>query len=930
VKAGRFDAVLESAFRIRPGEGRQVGLMFLFLMGVVSTFIVGRTVRDTLFLHRVPLENLSLMYVAVALAVGTTAYFYSRVADKYRRDRLILTTLTVATLLFSVIWAAVRFELAGTWLYFALYVAVDIIGQITIIQFWTLANDIFSGRQAKRLFGVIGAGGVIANVICGFTIGSIAPLIGSENLLLVISGLFFSCTLAVRAIAVHAAGDLELAVQKPKKNRIGVRAETSAVLHSKHLKIIAGIVVLTFLTVTIIDYQFKVIARGALTGEGEMAAYFGYFYGFTGIVASVIQFFVTGRLLERSGVAVSLLVLPVAMMLGAGSLLAVPLIAGIVAATIAKGAENIFRYTINDATMQLLYVPVAANHRGRAKAFIDGILKPTSIGASGILLYVLGRYLSPQAFAMQLAYLDLALLAGWVALVLGIRKEYVRSLIETLRSRKLDLDSGFSMLADGATVLVLKQKLASRNDDEVMHALEIVPSIDADFFAELSDLLSHRSTEIRIRALELVGRSGRLDRAPKLQEMMGDAEPAIRAAAIRAFCAVGRERAIRAAAPYLADPTCAVRGAAVAALIKHGGLDGILTAAETLKRFLSSQDPEERLQGARVLAEIKVKNFFQPVLELLQDPDVQVRIAAIEAAGEMQSKELVPSLIYKLGDPTTAQAASRALIRHGADVERTLVRVLGNDEEDLAIRRAIPRILSKVGGQLSFDELLESLARPDPQLRANAAKAAARIRERNPRIVLDDARLDAALRREIERAYEALATIDELELDERHLLSEALLVRHKHRLGVAFRLLEIRHPARTIQLVYANLDSENKTVRANALEVIDNILDKEASRLLLALLDDQPIAKKIEHGKELFRIERKSSEEWIETLLDDPNPWVVTCTLHLIGEQRIADLRSKVSLHLSSHDPVIRETAGLAFAQLSEPKAEHADVTAAG
>ena len=79
------------------------------------------------------------------------------------------------------------------------------------------------------------------------------------------------------------------------------------------------------------------------------------------------------------------LVLPVAMMLGAGSLLAVPMIAGIVAATIAKGAENIFRYTVNDATMQLLYVPVPANHRGRAKAFIDGILKPASIGASGTI-----------------------------------------------------------------------------------------------------------------------------------------------------------------------------------------------------------------------------------------------------------------------------------------------------------------------------------------------------------------------------------------------------------------------------------------------------------------------------------------------------------------------------------------------------------------
>ena len=58
-----------------------------------------------------------------------------------------------------------------------------------------------------------------------------------------------------------------------------------------------------------------------------------------------------------------------------------------------------------------------------------------------------------------------------------------------------------------------------------------------------------------------------------------------------------------------------VRAASVAALIKHGGLDGILTAAEALKGLLTSPIPEERLQGARVLSEIKVRNFFQPVLE---------------------------------------------------------------------------------------------------------------------------------------------------------------------------------------------------------------------------------------------------------------------------------------------------------------------------
>lgn len=914
----RLDAVLESAFRIRAGEGRQVGLMFLYLMGVVSTFIVGRTVRDTLFLHRVPLEKLSLMYVAVAVAVGATAYFYSRVADAYRRDRLIRATLGIATTVFAVFWSLVRFDVAGTWLYFVLYVVVDIIGQISIIQFWTFANDVFSGRQARRLFGIIGAGGVLANVICGFTVGSVAPIIGSENLLLVIAGLFFSCSIAVRAIAARSLGDLEIAVQKPKKSKIGVRAETDHILHSKHLKIIAGIVVLTFLTVTIIDYQFKVIARGAFEDEAALAAYFGYFYGFTGIIASVIQFFVTGRLLESRGVVASLLVLPAMILLGAGSMLAVPLISGIIAVTIAKGAENIFRYTVNDATMQLLYVPVPAHHRGRAKTFIDGMLKPASIGISGVLLYVLGRFVSPTDFAMELAWLDLLLLGGWIALVVGVRKEYVRSLINTLRSRRLDLESGFALVSDEATTRVLKEKLRSDDEGEVLHAMELLPSVEVDFFEELQRLLQHESTEVRINALRQIGRSGRLDSATQLHTMMSDDVPEVRAAAISAFCAVGRERAIRAASRFLEDPDLMVRGAAVSALIKYGGLDGILTAAESLKGFLSSQSPEERLQGARVLAAIRVKNFFQPVLELLQDPDPRVRTAAVEAAGEMQSKELIPSLVYKLADPATSEASSRALMRYGAEVERTLFRVLDNAAEDIPIRRHVPKILASIGGQAAMDRLLSNLDTPDLQLRANAARAAAKIRERQPRITFDSDLLDRAIQREIQLAYQTLTTIQDLDLPDDHLLTEALYVRHRTRLGLAFRLLEIRYPARTIQLVYANLDSENKTVRANAIEVVDNLLEKRESRLLLPLLEDNSLQRKIESGCELFELERRGREAWLEGLLADPHPWIVTCVLQTISEARLTRFQSEVTRLLDARDPVVRETAYLTLARMME------------
>jgi hypothetical protein len=151
-----------------------------------------------------------------------------------------------------------------------------------------------------------------------------------------------------------------------------------------------------------------------------------------------------------------------------------------------------------------------------------------------------------------------------------------------------------------------------------------------------------------------------------------------------------------------------------------------------------------------------------------------------------------------------------------------------------------------------------------------------------------------------------------------HLLPEALLRRHERKLGLAFRLLEIRYPARTIQLVYTNLDSEDRAVRANALEVADNVLSKEEARLILPLLEDLPLEDKLKAGEERFSLERRPPEEWLLRLLEDPEPWIVACALHLVRERRLEDVDDLVSKAMLARDAVVRETACFTLMTLIE------------
>lgn len=917
MKRSRFDALLDSAFGIRPGEGRRAVLMFMLLLVVVSAVIVGRTVRDALVLARYPIEQLPLMYVGVAVCVSIAAYGYSRVADIRRRDTTLKASLGLAVLAYTAAWALLYTEQAGAWMYPTLYMLVEIVAMLSVVQFWTFANDIYSAREAKRLFGFIGAGGVLASILIGLLVGSFAKVVGPGNLLLLSAGLLAVGIVCVVQVARGATVELDGLLKRPRGPRFGIASESGRILHSRHLQIIAGMVIITIFTVTLVDYQFKRIAWQHFSGdEHQLASFFGYFYAVTGLLSTVIQFVITGRILRQAGIVLALLVLPVTLLGGVMSLLMVPLIPAIVAVTLTKGAENTFRYTINDATMQLLYVPVPTHQRGRAKAFIDGILKPVAIGLSGLLILGLSRAFGQRDVAMDLAFIDLALLVGWLLLVFSIRSEYVRSLLETLRSRRLNMDGSWMLSTDDTTKKALKSALASSSEADVIHALELVKGMDMDLGEHVPNLLDHPSQAVRTTTLRLLERKPDVRKLRMIESRLHDPEDEVRAAAVAAYCAISGAQSLRAILPSLEDPSATVQASAVAGLIRYGGIDGVLAAAETLKKLFSAPEPDTRAIGARVLADIQVQSFYQPLLDLLEDPALKVRLAAIEAAGTMGSPELVPRLLQKLKDRETARAARRALVAYGDTVEPVLLSVLRNREEDPEIRRGIPDIIARIGGPKAFSVIIRQLRTGDRRLRTALAKAASRMRERIPHLELDLELLNEITTDEIRAAYQDLAVMEDLGLTPASLLGEALWVRSKGRIGLIFRLLEIRYPPRTIQLIFTNLDSENKAIRANAVELADNILPSEESRLLLPLLDSASLSDTLARGESLFELTRSSRRERLEELLGDSEPWVVSAALWEMRESKELSLVGRSVELFLSEDPLVRETLGVSLSSL--------------
>src|SRR5207253_4510350 len=100
--------------------------------------------------------------------------------------------------------------------------------------------------------------------------------------------------------------------------------------------------------------------------------------------------------------------------------------------------------------------------------------------------------------------LPILLVGTWVWLLTRARGEYVRSLVESLERRRLDLSSSqFSRLNEG-TMRALRTALGGE-PATVLHALTLVRQLEADFTPELRSLLRHQDAAVRASALEQLG-----------------------------------------------------------------------------------------------------------------------------------------------------------------------------------------------------------------------------------------------------------------------------------------------------------------------------------------------------------------------------------------------------------------------------------------
>ncbi len=888
-----MDQLLTHWLRIRDDERRRTALLFLLLFFSTSYIIVGRAARDALLLSRMGVAQLPVVYVAVAVASSIVVILYNRLLRHWNPATVLRGELVLAI----AVLLGLRYLIATEWrgVYHTFYVFHEVAGSMLSVLFWTFANESFTTREAKRLFGIIGSGGVMAGTVFGFGGAYLAPRLGTPNLLLVCVGLLMG-SLGVLWM-VRSTTEAHEVAPLPA-------VEPDARDFKPYARSVALLAIVIAVAASIIDFEFKAVTQRYFS-EDQLAAFFGILYGACGLLSFFFHLLLTGRLLIRTGILPALLTLPIALSFGAVGLLAGPLLALVV---YEKAADATLRYSLNETCLQLLYFPLPVRLRRRLKALIEGWLKPLAIGSAGVLFMLMG---TESRALTHLSWVLVAVLIAWIAIAPGIKRRYVAALLAGL-TRRSPIDSDVPiMLSDMASVQALVEALRSPDPNIVLEALELLPAHrGGEWGAHVTTLLRRPDGRLRAAALAYC-RQEHVDVPDDiLNNLLVDEDEDVRSAAID-FVRSPEELRM-----HLPDPSPAVRAKVIVALVQNSVDPASEVALEELDRMSHDHDDDERRsRAAWAMGELATNEAG--LRRLVQDPSPDVQREALDAAGKAQFLDLIPLLIARMRDPVTGDEAAAALGRYGEAALGSLLDLFPLSDTQPIFRHNVFVALQRIGTRRVVEALLHRLP-ADRAMRTEVLQAAfhiLRTRKEGP-LRLDQVRTPLLV--EIQDGYQWCAIAATLadggeEWDLLRMVVGEELAQARER---ALLLLALVYPVRPLLAVSDALAGRPESDMANAVELVDELIDPALRRLLVPLLDDIPVEARLTHGKELFSLVIQENIQWCRYFLRSSDRWLILCALNTAGRVGEPRLVGEVRGLLKDSDAVVRQEAACALSHL--------------
>ena len=420
---------------VEPGEMRALVWSFIYFFALLCSYYIIRPMRDEMGIAG-GVDQLQWLFTGTFLVMLASVPLFGWVAKKFpvRRFLPFVYYFFIADLiLFFVLFKS---DLTHAYVARAFFIWASVFNLFIVSVFWSFMADIFSNEQAKRLFGVIAAGGT-AGALAGPAItAALVSVLGPSNMLLIsVAFLAIAVWCIHRIIAWKKSAEILADTQHPenppKPEAAGDRAIGGSifagirlVFSSSYLSGICLLILLYTTLATFLYFQQAQIVRDTFADPANRTALFAAIDFAVNFLTIVTQLLLTSRIVRKWGLGWALALIP--LLLGFGFLLLgmMPALSVLVVVQVLRRAGN---YAVMRPAREMLYVVLGKEEKYKAKNFIDTVVYR---GGDAVSAWA---YAGLKAAGISLAGIALAAvpLTGvwtWISFKLGKRQTQMAAL----------------------------------------------------------------------------------------------------------------------------------------------------------------------------------------------------------------------------------------------------------------------------------------------------------------------------------------------------------------------------------------------------------------------------------------------------------------------------------------------------------------------
>jgi ATP:ADP antiporter, AAA family len=763
---------------------------------------------------------------------------------------------------------------------FALLVFMGPLIIVSMLGFWGTAGRYFTLREGKRLFGIIDTGSVVGMILAFYAVPVLVRFRFQVYDTLLIGLVSLIVALLFQVLVLNKHPILTVPTSSELKQR---SSGFLGIFKKRYTSMMALFVIISVIAAFFIHYSFMWATEANYPDSRELTSFLGAFFGTMMIFTVVIKSTLYGWLMKNYGLRVSLLISPVL-------LLVLTVIAALVGGLFGYTAEaasftlfflvislsKLFNKSLKDAiespSMKILYQSLDTGERFDIQAKIDGVVNEFTAFSAGLIMA--GLLFLSFITVIHFSYILIFLLVIWVFLGLSLYRSYRKTLNESLA--------------------LARSAAKERMSDEIIEVPDISMTPMYAEMIRLDPFFYHSSDN------------------DQLEKILGTGNPGKQKIAWRFISGT----LYRCRETFIEQVMAKTGDAELRKLISDYAKRLQLPGKNVDQAFRSAD--RNRVLGA-LIQTVEDKDVGQVpyIITLLRDRDMQLRSAAIEAAGKLKVKELGGYLVDYLSHPILYAATWSALVNMGEMALDNLENTFHKSGVDGVVRLRIVRAMIAIGGPRANGFLFDKISYHQRDVREAAIRGLFLndyIPGEKEKQVLQDQIYEAVLAGAVNLAAEFVIR----ENDPGNGLYEAVREERKKTDHLIFTLLAITYDKSAIGHVQQSIEDVENEDAGFALELLNMIVDEQVYAYLEPYYDSLSVVEKIRRLQNEMPVEILPYGELLIDLLNRDSlyagNYLRICAIDAIRIAEGIDAGQYLAAQVFHPNPVISKTASIALA----------------